>query len=65
LIPDPRATLTPSEIVELKLAALLNGPGQGVSQMIVCRRCSRNHRPAPMLADAPANTPSVEGPHRL
>jgi hypothetical protein len=52
LIPDPRGTLTPREIVELKLTALLQHSCQGVRHMVICRRSSRDHGPAQSLADA-------------
>jgi hypothetical protein len=45
LIPDPRGALTPAEIVEHKLTALLSRCGQGISQVLVCRRSSRNPWP--------------------
>ena len=43
LIPDPRGALTPAEIVEHKLTALLSHCGQGMSHILVCRRSSRDH----------------------
>jgi hypothetical protein len=50
LIPDPRGALTPAEIVERKLTALLSHFGQGISALPVCRRSSREHGPASSLA---------------
>jgi hypothetical protein len=43
LIPDPRGALTPAEIVEHKLTALLSHCGQGMSHILVGRRSSRDH----------------------
>jgi hypothetical protein len=54
LIPDPRGTLTPAEIVEHKLAARLSHCGQVISNMPVCRRSSRDYGPASRLADEAA-----------
>jgi hypothetical protein len=51
LIPDPRGALTPAEMVEHKLAALLRRCGQGVSDMLICRRSSRDPGPASSPAD--------------
>jgi hypothetical protein len=42
LIPDPRAGLSPSALVELKLAGLLEKHGQVISHMICCRLSSRD-----------------------
>ena len=59
LIPDPRGALTPAEIVEQKLTALLSHRGQGISHTLVCRRSSRDHGPASSLAEGAA----VHDPH--
>ena len=45
LIPDPRGALTPAEIVDHKLTALLSRCGQGISHVLVCQRSSRNPWP--------------------
>jgi hypothetical protein len=42
LIPDPRAGLSPSALVELKLAGLLEKHGQVISHMVCCRLSSRD-----------------------
>jgi hypothetical protein len=47
LVPDPRSRLTPSQIVERKLAALLDGRGLGLSFMVIWRRSSRDQGAAP------------------
>jgi hypothetical protein len=66
LILDPRGALTPSAMVELKLTALLNGHGQVVSKVVVCRQSSRDHGPAQSLADALQTRPrrDAEAPLR-
>lgn len=48
VIPDPRCGLSPSAVVEFKLAAQLNGRGHGISHMVVCRLASRDRGPAPI-----------------
>jgi hypothetical protein len=45
LIPDPRGMLTPSEVVERRLAVLVNGHGQAISHMVVTRRSTRDRGP--------------------
>ena len=45
LILDPRGELSPSQVVEMKLA-VLQGCGLSVSQMRVCRRALGEHGPA-------------------
>jgi hypothetical protein len=54
LIPDPRGALTPAEIVEHKLIALLRRCGQGISNVQVCRQSSRDHGPASSLTNGAA-----------
>jgi hypothetical protein len=54
LITDPRGALSPAEIVEHKLTALLSHCGQGIGQMLVCRYSSRDLGPASNLADEAA-----------
>ena len=51
LITDPRGALSPAEIVEYKLTALLSRCGQGIGQLLVCRYSSRDHGPSSSLAD--------------
>jgi hypothetical protein len=46
LVLDYRGGLSPSEMVELRLAAILKNCGQGLSHIIVCRRSSRDHESA-------------------
>jgi hypothetical protein len=55
LIPDPRGALTPSVIVERKLAALLNGCGLKISHMAACRRSSRDQ--GDLCAGTPRSLP--------
>jgi hypothetical protein len=55
LIADPRGALTPSAMVERKIAALLNGRGQRISHTVVCRRSSRDHGDS--LAGTPRSLP--------
>jgi hypothetical protein len=43
LIVDERARLTPAEMVELRLASLLDGHGLVLSQKTATRRSSRDH----------------------
>ena len=54
LIPDPRGALTPAEIVEHKLTALLSHVGLGISDLPGCRCSSRDHGPASSLAGGAA-----------
>jgi hypothetical protein len=54
LIADPRGALTPAEVVEHKLTALLSHCGLGISHMLACRRSSRDLGPASSLADGAA-----------
>jgi hypothetical protein len=62
LIPDPRGALTPAEIVERRLTALLDHYDLGISDMRVGRRSSRDYGPASGLADRPAahDTPDAD-----
>jgi hypothetical protein len=54
LIPDPRAALTPAEVVEAKLTELLSHCGRGLSEVLARRRSSRDHGSASSLADGAA-----------
>jgi hypothetical protein len=43
LVADPRAALTPAEMVEHKLASLLKSQPLPVSHLMTARRTSRSH----------------------
>jgi hypothetical protein len=61
LITDPRGALSPAEIVEHKLTALLSHCSQGLGQMLVCRHSSHDLGPASSLADEAAAHATHEG----